>query len=251
MTGKQYFNAFGKNVNDNGWAGAITSNVNGKGEALTLEMLEKSFVTAMQAAPIPDLPNVFGAAKSPEAHCKVCWDAKAAEQAGETVRLREQVIRMRADLAYLNPFSRMDQFGRPNVNGEWWPRTEKERSYITQGEDELAASFFYRPNLNAAAAYHQALNSEDPGQRKPDPKGCAKAPSTLKGMNGFSDATTWKPVDMSPLQKYETGVDSVQGKDYAVTVRVCNKSLPGHPVEMNEDEKKCWKCGNGEFEGGE
>lgn len=29
--------------------------------------------------------------------------------------------------------------------------------------------------------------------------------------------------------------------------RICNKSLPGHPVTLNADETKCWKCGGMEF----
>lgn len=156
-------------------------------------------------------------------HCKVCWDAKAAEDQRELVLLRE----------------RLQDDGR---------RLTSAYKKITWLEDVVAR---YQQT-----AYHQALNSPDPAVDLGVPAPAASMNAAMSDSElAAYDAKRLAEVGQGTLgqSKQKAGLGPFQGgigetsADSCATVRVCNKTLPGHPVELHEDEKACWKCGNREF----
>lgn len=269
--GPSYFNAFGENVRDDK-RNVITSKIDGPGRNLSYEMLEaydrklrREAVEAVfgkgQFISSRTMTFPFGFTdsraelkkKEPSPHCNVCWDAKAREEQVEVQKLRTALADARGALTFVV----CKFFG--HVNGEEVYCKHETCGAGAEMRDKWGREIRNSPNnplltwKYRESAYHQALN--DPAQTLgvPDPN----APK-FDVFTELEKKRVAYEMEQEARRAAAMGAEYARAKAPAADVsgsgpdgvkRVCRKSLPGHPVEMNEDEKKCWKCGGEEFEG--
>lgn len=163
----------------------------------------------------------YGSDRTPASpHCKVCFDAKAAEQQGELGALRITVKDLQITLKQTEEIAKS------------WQKSAYEAQRLVKAAQGTSGG--------PVRMDHDPTN----GQGFFAPISPAATEAFKKQMQAAIPQFVFKGFDTRDSGAYQTGVDSS-----APEARVCRKSLPNHPITLNEDEKKCWQCGNGEFEG--